>query len=191
MERTISKTYVITDTHFFHSRIVTDFCFRPSNFNQVIVNNWVNTVQENDIVFHLGDVIWGNQEQLRGIMEILPGKIVLIRGNHDISHSNNWFLQAGFDLVLEKAQVSGVVLSHMPTTLSSEEIDKDFINVFGHFHNNSPERWEEKLKARITKNHYLLSLEDVGYKPVLLEEIRKGKYVKNAFDMLKGVNKNI
>jgi len=36
------------------------------------------------------------------------------------------------------------------------------------------------MKARITDQHYLLSLEDVGYYPVPLLAVKKGRHVKNA-----------
>jgi len=180
------KTYIISDLHFFHNRIVTDFCFRPKNFHDLIINNWKNTVKENDIVFDLGDVTWGSQEQLFQIMQQLPGTKILIRGNHDKSHSNSWFIKAGYDAVLEKAQISGVILSHFPAILNEEEIERGIINVHGHFHNNSPSRWEPKLKERITNNHYLLSIEDVGYKPISLELIRKHKFVKNSKKLIEG-----
>lgn len=178
------KYFALADSHFFHERCITHFCFRPKNFNELIIKNWKNTVSEQDIVIHLGDVIWGSQEQLIEIMEQLPGTKILIRGNHDRSHTNNWFINAGFSVVLEKAQVSGIIFSHMPSILNQEEIDRDIINVHGHFHNNPPERWEPELKSRITKNHYLLSLEDVNYKPISLDLIRKRKLIKNSRELI-------
>jgi len=180
-----SKYYIITDLHLFHNRIVTDFCFRPKNFHDLIINNWKNTVKENDIVFDLGDVTWGTQDQLIEIMEQLPGTKILIRGNHDRSHSNNWFIKAGYTAVLEKVQVSSVILSHFPAILNKEEIDRGIINVHGHFHNNSADRWEKNLTKRITNNHYLLSLEDTNYAPVALELILKRRFVKNSKELLK------
>jgi len=186
MDEKTSKIYIITDCHWFHNRIVEDFCFRPKNFHDLIINNWKNTVKETDIVFDLGDVTWGSQEQLFQIMQQLPGTKILIRGNHDRSHSNTWFIKAGYAAVLEKAQISGVILSHFPAILNEEEIERGIINVHGHFHNNSPSRWEPKLKERITNNHYLLSIEDVGYKPISLELIRKHKFVKNSKKLIEG-----
>ena len=184
MDNKPSKTYIIADSHWSHNRIITHFGFRPKNFHDLIEKNWQNTVNENDIVFHLGDVTWGSQEQLTQIMSKLPGTKILIRGNHDRSHSNNWFIKAGFAAVLEKAQISGVILSHFPAMLSKEEIERGIINVHGHFHNNKPSRWEEKLKERITFNHYLIALEETNYTPVSLELIRKKKFVKNSKELI-------
>ena len=185
MDKTISKTFLITDTHWEHSRIITDFGFRPDNFGQIITNNWQNTVKNEDIVFHLGDVTWGSQDQLKNIMDNLPGTKILIRGNHDRNHSNNWFVKAGFSAVLEKAQISGIILSHMPSLLHQEEIERGIINIFGHFHDNSPDRWENRLKERLTDNHYLLSLEKVNYTPISIENAKKRKFILNAKKIIK------
>ena len=137
MRDKISKTFLITDTHWDHWKMI-EYCGRPSNFNKLILNQWKATVQPQDIVYHLGDVIWGRQDKLIQIMSSLPGTKILIRGNHDKNHSNNWFIQAGFAAVLEKAQLSGVILSHFPVFMTEEELKRDIINVHGHFHNNSP-----------------------------------------------------
>jgi len=183
MDNNISKTYVITDTHWSHS-LMQKFCNRPPNFDQLIINQWRATVKPQDIVYHLGDVTWGSQEQLSTIMSVLPGTKILVRGNHDRNHSNNWFIQAGFAAVLEKAQVSGVILSHVPAIMGQEEIDRGIINLHGHFHNNSAKRWEKHLTERITESHYLLVLEDLDYRPLSMEHVAKRKFIVNSKKLL-------
>jgi len=183
MNSKISKTYLLTDSHWEHAKMV-KYCNRPPDFGQKIINQWQATVQPQDIVYHLGDVTWGSQGQLMQIMDGLPGTKILVRGNHDRNHSNNWFIQAGFAAVVEKAQVSGVILSHFPTVLSPEEIDYGIINIHGHFHNNGPKKWEQRFRDKITYNHFLMILEDIEYRPILLQEARKGRSVKNSKKLL-------
>jgi len=179
MDNKVSKTYLVTDTHWNHTAMQ-KFCNRPPDFGQKIINQWRATVQPQDIVYHLGDVTWGSQGQLQQIMSGLPGTKILIRGNHDKNHSNNWFIQAGFTAVLEKAQISGIILSHFPAIMTQEELDRGIINVHGHFHNNSAKRWEPHLIKRITENHYLLILEDIGYRPISLDSIVKRKFIVSS-----------
>jgi len=183
MKEKITKIYIVTDLHFFH-KAMTKYCGRPANFNQIIINQWQATVQPQDIVFNLGDVTWSSQGQLQQINNGLPGTKILIRGNHDRDHSNNWFIKAGFSAVLEKAQISGIILSHFPSILNQEEIDRGIINVHGHFHNNDPDRWEPNQKKKITNNHYLLSMEDVNYTPISLEAIRRRRFIKNSKELI-------
>lgn len=183
MDNKISKTYLITDSHFAHERMI-KYCGRPADFDQRIINQWQATIQPQDIVYHLGDVTWGPQGQLQQIMNGLPGTKILVRGNHDRNHSNNWFVQAGFSAVVEKAQVSGAILSHFPALMTQEEIDFGIINIHGHFHNNHPKRWEQSLKNKITSSHFLMILENVEYRPISLEAARKGKFVYNSKKLL-------
>jgi calcineurin-like phosphoesterase family protein len=183
MNDKIAKTYIITDTHFYHPKMQ-DYCDRPADFDKRIIKQWKATVQPQDIVYHLGDVTWGSQGQLLHIMQQLPGTKILIRGNHDRNHSNNWFIQAGFAAVMEKAQVSGVILSHFPAIMTEEEIKRGIINVHGHFHNNNAKRWERHLKERITLNHYLMVLEDNEYRPISMESIVRRKFISNSKKLL-------
>ena len=183
MGNKISKTYVITDTHWSHS-LMQKFCNRPPNFDQLIINQWRATVHPQDIVYHLGDVTWGSQEQLATVMSILPGTKILIRGNHDKNHSNNWFMSAGFTAVQEKAQISGVILSHVPAIMTQEEIDRGIINLHGHFHNNGPARWEKHWIDRLTYSHYLLILENVEYCPISMEYVAKRRFIYNSKKLL-------
>ena len=184
-----SKYYLITDTHFFHDKM-TLYCDRPPDFNRIIINQWRNTVKPQDVVFHLGDVIWGSQDQLISVMNQLPGTKILIRGNHDRNHSNNWFIKAGFAAVVEKVQVSGAILSHFPAALTAEEIERGYINIHGHFHNNPPEKWEKEQKKKITENHYILVLENVGYMPISLESAQKRRFIVNSKKILESESKS-
>ena len=183
MNEKITKTYVITDTHWGHVKMQ-EYCDRPADFDKRIINQWQATVQPQDIVYHLGDVTWGSHGQLLHTMQQLPGTKILIRGNHDRNHSNNWFIQAGFAAVLEKAQVSGVILSHFPSIMTSEEIERGIINVHGHFHNSSAKKWEKHLVKRITLNHYLMVLEDNDYRPISMESIVRRKFIANSKKLL-------
>jgi len=183
MNNKISKNYIITDTHWAHDKMQ-KFCNRPPDFDQKIINQWQATVQPQDLVYHLGDVTWGPKGQLQQIMSGLPGTKILVRGNHDRNHSNNWFMQCGFAAVVEKVQVSGVILSHFPALMTQEEIDYGIINIHGHFHNNNPKKWEPRLTKKITSSHFLMILENVEYRPIPLQMARKGKFVYNSKKLL-------
>ena len=178
------KTWVISDTHWNHEAMV-ELCGRPKNFNQLIVKNWKHLVGENDLVIHLGDVIFNRAGELSGIMNQLPGTKVLTLGNHD-KRKPEWYMSHGFALACEQFVYKGITFSHYP--LSPEDMgftplsyrkgighsdvpgevvfEPDPVNIHGHFHNTDHRNWE----LDVYEHNKLFSLEKVGYKPVLLEQ---------------------
>ena len=183
------KTFIISDTHWGHERVI-EFGNRPQDFNQKIISNWRQTVLPQDTVIHLGDVAWGSKERLYSIMNQLTGTIVLVRGNHDKSHSDSWFRDTGFSFVCQKVMIGKILLSHMPSRLTEEEIEYGVKNIHGHFHNIDHKMWEKNLIARLTDSHYLLAIELVDYKPILLSRAFEKNYVIRSNDILKGVATN-
>lgn len=180
------KIFLISDTHWFHERALL-FGKRPPEFTQKIITQWQTFVMPQDTVIHLGDVIWGNKTQLQTVMNQLTGTKILVRGNHDKNHSDNWFKDAGFSFVCQKTMVNNILLSHMPSRLCAEDIEYGVRNIHGHFHNIQHQKWEQKLKDRLTDNHYLLALEMIGYKPVLLSEVFDKGHVVRSKDIIRGI----
>lgn len=86
--------WFISDTHFQHKNIALVFTDaktgkRVRNFNSVqemdetMIQNWNSVVKYGDIVYHLGDVFFGNAESADKILQRLNGEKKLIMGNHD------------------------------------------------------------------------------------------------------------
>ena len=59
--------YFIADIHFNYENII-KYCNRPfkntKEMNGYIIEKWNSVVSSNDIVYHLGDVGFGNTEEL-------------------------------------------------------------------------------------------------------------------------------
>ena len=86
--------YFTADTHFFHKELIHDtrfanrMFFSVNDMNNTIVENWNSVVNDNDTVYHLGDIalINSKKEDLKRVLEILKklkGQIVFLKGNHD------------------------------------------------------------------------------------------------------------
>jgi len=167
------RTFILSDTHFQHKKII-EACNRPNNCDEKIIKQWKYYIKDSDIVIHLGDVYFGNKTNLIEIMSQLPGTKILVKGNHD-RLSNNAYIEAGFSAVVHSLiyelnvfkEKSYVILSHKPTPL---KMGKNWYNIHGHFHNCPQTNWEPELKSRLTDKHYLFTLENRGYKPILLNE---------------------
>lgn len=111
--------YYTSDTHFSHANIL-GFCRKQfktiEEMNELIISNWNKTVMPDDVVYHLGDVHFGGQENYKRTIDRLIGYKVLIRGNHDKSRAK--MLDFGFDEVYNHLVVTDggkqIHLQHVP-----------------------------------------------------------------------------
>lgn len=74
--------YFISDTHFYHKSIIS-YCHRPfysiEEMNKKLIENWNNIIEEDDIVYFLGDFSFANVEQTKDIYNQLKGIKILIK----------------------------------------------------------------------------------------------------------------
>ena len=81
-----NNIWFVSDTHFGHQK---DFLFGPRGFTNfeehdtAIIENWNSVVAPNDEVYHLGDVMLGDNEHGIECLKKLNGKIHILIGNHD------------------------------------------------------------------------------------------------------------
>ena len=112
------KTWVLTDTHFNHAKII-KYEDRPADFKERIISNWRDMVGPYDLVIHLGDVIFNSKHELLGILESMPGVKILTMGNHDKrTGTATWFMRMGFNYVCKYHVIDDVLLSHKPLDLA-------------------------------------------------------------------------
>jgi calcineurin-like phosphoesterase family protein len=161
------KIYVISDTHFGHENSLkwTDSegnKLRPFNtideLNNTMITNWNNTVNEQDHVYHLGDVVI--KKEYLELVKQLKGHKRLAAGNHDC-YPNKLYYEAGFKEIYGVRVFPGLkcILSHIP--IHPECLKEDWINCHGHTHSNN-----------LNDNRYInVSVEQINYTPVLLEDI--------------------
>ena len=125
------NTYLVSDTHFNHQKIAT-YCDRPENFTELIVKRWTEQVRPEDLIIHLGDVAIGKKGECEAILKALPGRKVLIRGNHDRQWSNTRWMQAGFDFACDSMLFRNCWLTHEPANALPTGAS---LNLHGHLHN--------------------------------------------------------
>ena len=71
------------------------------NYEETIKQNWINTVKEDDTVIIPGDISWAMtlNECIKDFEYInsLPGKKIILRGNHDYYFSTKTKMQKFFE----------------------------------------------------------------------------------------------
>lgn len=163
----MTKTFLISDTHFGHSNILT---FKRQNgdplrdfpniyyHDEYLIDKWNSTVSPEDKVYHLGDVGFKNFTALGAILSRLNGTKVLIRGNHDnfkLSQYQQYFKDVRASHTLDK-----FILTHIP--IHPDSVSRWKANIHGHLHANN-----------INDSRYLnVAVEQINYTPINFEEIR-------------------
>ena len=161
------KTFIISDTHFSHSNILTfkredgtilrDFN-HINEHDETLIQNWNKVVSPNDKVYHLGDVGFKNWTSLSNILVRLNGTKVLIKGNHDY-HKPSQYLQHFKDIrashVMDK-----MVLTHIP--IHPDSLSRWRANIHGHTH----------YRNMSDPRYFNTSVEAIHYTPIDFEYIR-------------------
>ena len=105
------QTFFTADTHFGHKNII-NYCERPfssvEEMDQTLITNWNMVVSECDVVYHLGDFVFGCPERIR---KRLNGRIFLILGNHD-KFGKKW--HSLFEGVFQIHEYKNIIMCHYP-----------------------------------------------------------------------------
>lgn len=182
----MNNIWFTSDTHFFHEQ---SFIYEPRGFtttmemNEAIVERWNEVVQEEDTVYHLGDVLMGHYDV--NILKRLNGNIFLIRGNHDTLQKISDIYETGkvtniiHTSELLKFGKLNFFCCHYPV-LTANFDDKHFsqhiISLHGHSHQTS--NWLFPENPFI----YHVGLDSHDCKPVHLDEITTD--IRNRWNQL-------
>ena len=142
------SVFFTSDTHYFHSNII-QFTKRPYGslveMHAAFIANWNEVVQQDDEVFHLGDVSFGSRGMTLGILNALKGRIRFIPGNHD---KKSWLRDGRDDLLLPPlfertfqwgAYTQKIVLCHFPLLTWNKASHGSWM-LHGHSHGSLDER---------------------------------------------------
>ena len=171
------KKYLIADTHFYHDKIK-EYCNRPDNYNEMIINNWNSTIKDEDLIIHLGDVAFGIKKRFGDIVRSLKGTKILVKGNHD-RESYAYYMRNGFSFVCDTFTYKGILFSHFPMKIELPIVH----NIHGHFHNAKYEKWEGYYKNILTPQHKIFIIEEIGYRPISIDKMFK--YLITTIDIIK------
>lgn len=175
------KVFVCADLHFGHANII-KYEDRPykdkEDMNEGLIRNWNSVVTDKDTVYVLGDVAFCSKTKATELIARLNGRKILIMGNHDRVKSPQYWLDVGFDFVSPYPIIlGGCILRHEPSfdEFTSPNNGKLY-ELYGHVH-GSPE-YPNKTAAAAC-----VSIERLGYKPALLEDVLTGStYEKENTD---------
>lgn len=141
--------YFYSDPHFGHAAVLS-LSERPfasiAEHDAFLIDRYSHYVSAADTVYWLGDVAFCSRDRAREIVSGLPGKKILVRGNHD--RGPGAMAALGFDLVADRLTMQiadhTAVLCHYPYRAGVREGDdrtfdypqptKGWVLVHGHTH---------------------------------------------------------
>ena len=180
--------WLISDTHFDHEQMMyfRDWAgnlTRPGfktveEMNEYMIENWNSVVGKKDQVWHLGDVVFGNNQVkwMETNWKRLNGQKHLVLGNHDnieMLCGYQWFKSVN---IWKHFKDQNILCTHVPLhqgslkrpinadgkTSAENLIWQDAVNVHGHIHSNpSPEG-----------PYVNVSVEQINYTPINIEEVK-------------------
>jgi len=167
--------YYTADQHFGHSNIIR-FCDRPfttvGEMDEALINNWNDTVSDNDIVYILGDLMFRSDKHATYYIDKLRGTKHLILGNHDHKWIKNCNLQKYFKSVSYYLEIKDggkrLALSHYPM-LSWGGAARGALHIYAHIHNKKDGLVFETLKQM--DNALNAGVDINEYRPVTLDEL--------------------
>jgi len=162
--------YIIADTHFNHQNIIW-FAHRPfkdvEDMNKTMIKNWNDTVNDDDLIIHLGDFVYGGIKKIKEIKNQLNGIMMLIKGNHDKMYRMR---ACNINTVKQFIVIKNLFLTHEPA-----QAPNGFVNVHGHTHT-----WN-------SWNGINACVEQTNYKPVNIKEYYiKAKELLGGGECLQG-----
>jgi calcineurin-like phosphoesterase family protein len=159
----MSNVKFIGDLHFGHLGIH-KFRTEFSSYNDylgLVIENLFTNIDKRDIVYYMGDICFDNSTV--EIMKELPGRKILVRGNHDDADIKK--LMEVFDDIHGITKYRGHWLSHCPIH-PSELWGKP--NIHGHVHFNTVLNDHGEIDPRYVN----VSAENINYTPITFNAIK-------------------
>lgn len=173
------KVFFTSDTHFSHENIIR-FCGRPfrnaCHMDEEMIRRWKEKVPPDGVVFHLGDVGWGGSTRLEGILDELPGRIILILGNHDLKYIRGPLLDR-FEFVTQQMSIrvdgQPIYLNHYPFLCYGGAF-RDTWQLFGHVHSGPLSKTGLDLPrlSMLFPRQYDVGVDNNDFTPVSFAEVK-------------------
>lgn len=139
----VNNVFFSADTHFGHANIL-KYCNRPfdnvEEMDKTILTNFNNQIQEDDVLFLLGDFCWRNYKEYRA--RINCKNIFFIYGNHDKRMRrerafNELWIEA-YDLLGITVENQDIVLCHYAMR-RWDKSHRSAWQLYGHSHGDLPD----------------------------------------------------
>ena len=180
-EQDAEKIFFVSDTPFCHENIL-KYCQRPfkdiEENDEELIRRWNEKVPKDSIVFHLGDVAFGNTNRVDEILKRLNGKIYLVIGNHDwrrIVNDHKWRFELMTQQINMKIGKRHIILNHYPMLCFSGAWrgEDATYQLFGHVHTSpyTDEGLDQQRLKMLFTSQYDVGVDNNNFTPVSWKEV--------------------
>ena len=177
------NTWFTADTHFGHENVI-KYCQRPFasavEMDDRLIENWNQSVDPNDIIYHLGDFTLLGKKQAKDYFQQLNGRIHVVPGGHDHRWigKDTYYSGSGQPVQIlpplqtikvalpESDQSQLIVLCHYSLRVWDRSHYGSW-HLYGHSHGNLPP----------LKNSLDVGVDCWDYRPVSIETLRREIYL--------------
>lgn len=171
----MGRIFLTSDLHMGHDR---EFVWKVRGYDSVKAMNlaqvqkWNETVEDDDDIYVLGDLMLGDSNNIEFIKQ-LKGKIHIVLGNHDTANREKMYRE--LPNVVEIAEVGirlqykkhHFILTHYPMltgNLEKESLKQMTLNLYGHTHQNTNFYEDRPYMFHVgvdSHNGYPVNLDDI------------------------------
>lgn len=140
----MGEIYFTSDLHINHDK---GFIFAARGYKTIeemnieLITNIQKTITEEDDLYILGDIVLGKIDKAAQWLELIPGHVHYLIGNHDNSKRINLYDELGWEshgyADIVKVGKWNFYISHYPTMVANFDDNEKripIINLFGHTH---------------------------------------------------------
>jgi calcineurin-like phosphoesterase family protein len=160
--------YVAADLHLSHENII-EYCDRPfetvEEMNETLISNWNNAVDDDDVVYFLGDLAFEGHKKSVELYEQLNGNKLMTPGNHDDQLNFETAPIVSAESFVIQYKKYRFYCTHRPDNVPTEWTEWV---IYGHHHNNNLTKYPF---VDYDNNRINASMELTDYKPLKLEKL--------------------
>lgn len=161
----MENVWLTTDWHLYSKEWNDQHPHRSKANLERLATNFNSTIDEHDLLIHLGDICdpeSADYETMKKIISSIPGRKILVRGNHD-TEKDPYYIGLGFDDVVDVLVIHNMIFTHKPIQVAPDEL-----NIHGHLHS-------EKLVSPTINGYRHINAFGANWNsidlPILLEDL--------------------
>ena len=161
----MENVWLTTDWHLYSKEWNDHHPHRSKANLERLATNFNSTIGEHDLLIHLGDICdpeSADYETMKKIISSIPGRKILVRGNHD-TEKDPYYIGLGFDDVVDVLVIHNMIFTHKPIQVAPDEL-----NIHGHLHS-------EKLVSPTINGYRHINAFGANWSsidmPILLEDL--------------------